>query len=62
MSSLEISRTYSVNKGTAWLLRQKTQGGMFSSGNNLLKNDVHIDEYINPNKPNTKTQFLSTFV
>ncbi len=45
MSSLEISRTYSVNKDTAWLLRQKTQGGMFSSGNNLLQNEVHVDEF-----------------
>lgn len=45
MSSLEISKTYELNKDSAWLLKRKVQQGMFSSGKNLLKGKVHVDEF-----------------
>lgn len=45
MSTQEISRTYELNKDTAWLLKRKAQQGMFSSGKNKLKGKVHVDEF-----------------
>jgi transposase-like protein len=45
MSTLEISKTYELNKDTAWLLKRKAQQGMFSSGKNKLKGKVHVDEF-----------------
>jgi transposase-like protein len=45
MSALEISKTFDLNKDTAWLLKKKAQYGMFSSGKNKLKGKVHVDEF-----------------
>jgi len=60
MSSLEIGRTYKLNKDTAWLLKKKVQYGMFSSGKNLLKNEVHVDEFAVGGKEKNKQGRSST--
>lgn len=45
MSSLEIGRTYGLNKDTAALLKKKAQIAMISSGKNKLKGSVFVDEF-----------------
>lgn len=60
ISSLEIARTYELNENTAWLLKRKTQYGMFSSGRTLLKNEVYVDEFAVGGKEKKKQGRSST--
>lgn len=54
MSSCEIAKTYELQQKTAWLLRQKIQSGMKSSGKHLLKGEVHVDEIVSGGKEKGK--------
>lgn len=45
LSSVQISKDYSIQQKTAWLFKQKAQIAMKSSGKVLLSGTVHVDEF-----------------
>lgn len=45
MSALEISREFDTRPMTCWMFKWKVQQAMRSSKHNLLKGEVHIDEF-----------------
>jgi transposase-like protein len=44
MSTLELSREYSVNRKSAWLFKRKSQEAMKSNGKHPLDTKVEVDE------------------
>jgi hypothetical protein len=46
MSTVELSREYSINQKSSWLFKRKTQEAMRSSGEHLLDTKVEVDEIL----------------
>lgn len=46
MSTVELSREFSVNQKSSWLFKRKTQEAMRSSGEHLLDTKVEVDEIL----------------
>ncbi|MBE7447265.1 MAG: IS1595 family transposase [Planctomycetia bacterium] len=44
MSTVELSREFSINQKSAWLFKRKAQEAMKSSGQYLLEGNVEVDE------------------
>lgn len=45
MSTLELSREFGLQQKTCWLFKRKVQEAMKSSDKNMLKGEVHVDEF-----------------
>lgn len=46
MSTVELSKEYSINQKSSWLFKRKTQEAMKSSGEHLLDTKVEVDEIL----------------
>lgn len=46
MSTMELSKEFSVNQKSSWLFKRKTQEAMISSGKHPLKSKVEVDEIL----------------
>ena len=46
MSTVELSREFSINQKSSWLFKRKTQEAMRSSGEHLLAGKVEVDEIL----------------
>ena len=46
MSTVELSKEYSINQKSSWLFKRKTQEAMRSSGEHLLDTKVEVDEIL----------------
>lgn len=46
MSTVELSKEYSINQKSTWLFKRKTQEAMRSSGEHLLDTKVEVDEIL----------------